>query len=65
MIAKSSHGWALIEEERRKYGDNAVRRGITAFGPSAIEMVGTKVIGPVDGKVRKRVARHEFESQQL
>jgi hypothetical protein len=31
MIAKSSRGWATIEEERRKHGDNAVRRGAMAF----------------------------------
>jgi hypothetical protein len=29
VIRESSLGWALIEEERRKYGDDAVRRGIT------------------------------------
>jgi hypothetical protein len=28
VITKSSQGWALIEEERRKHGDNAVRRGL-------------------------------------
>ena len=31
VIAKSCHGWALIEEERRKHGDNAVRRGMIAL----------------------------------
>jgi hypothetical protein len=30
-IVKSCHGWALIEEERRKHGDSAVRRGFTAL----------------------------------
>src|SRR5437899_2603810 len=28
VISKTFGGWALIEEERRKHGDNAVRRGI-------------------------------------
>jgi hypothetical protein len=28
VIEKSCSGWALIEEERRKYGDEAVRRGV-------------------------------------
>ena len=31
MISKSPHGWALIEEERRRYGDNAIRRGLVSF----------------------------------
>jgi hypothetical protein len=31
VLAKSSRGWALIEEERRKHGDKAVRRGVMAF----------------------------------
>jgi hypothetical protein len=31
MISKSHHGWGLIEEERRRHGDNAVRRGIKSF----------------------------------
>jgi hypothetical protein len=31
VIAKSCYGWALIEEERRKHGDNPVRRGVTAL----------------------------------
>jgi hypothetical protein len=28
VMTELSPGWALIEEERRKHGDNAVRRGI-------------------------------------
>ncbi|HXI43674.1 MAG TPA: hypothetical protein VNH18_05280 [Bryobacteraceae bacterium] len=31
VITKSTHGWGLIEEERRKHGDNAVRRGAMAL----------------------------------
>lgn len=31
VIPKSSHGWALLEGERRKHGDDAVRRGAMAF----------------------------------
>jgi len=30
VMARSSSGWDLIEKERRKYGDTAVRRGIMA-----------------------------------
>ena len=30
VMAGSSSGWALIEEERRKHGDAAVRRGLMA-----------------------------------
>jgi hypothetical protein len=30
-MTESSLGWALIEEERRKHGDNAVRRGIVVW----------------------------------
>lgn len=30
VVAKSCQGWALIEEQRRKHGDIAVRRGVTA-----------------------------------
>ena len=31
VIPITSHGWTLIEEERRKHGDKAVRRGAKAF----------------------------------
>jgi hypothetical protein len=31
VVAKRSHGWALIDEERRKHGDKAVRRNVMAF----------------------------------
>ena len=31
VISKSSHGWARIDEERRKHGDSAVRRGLVAL----------------------------------
>ena len=31
VITKSSRGWELIEEERRKHGDSAVRRGLMVF----------------------------------
>lgn len=31
VVSKSSLGWALFEEERRKYGDSAVRHGAMAF----------------------------------
>lgn len=30
VIERSSSGWVLIENERRQYGDAAVRRGILA-----------------------------------
>ena len=30
VVDRASAGWALIEEERRKHGDKAVRRGISA-----------------------------------
>jgi hypothetical protein len=30
VIAKSTRGWRVIEEERRKHGDKAVRRGVMA-----------------------------------
>lgn len=30
-ISPNLRGWDLIEEERRRYGDNPVRRGIMAF----------------------------------
>ena len=30
VITNSSRGWELIEEERRKHGDEAVRRGLMA-----------------------------------
>jgi hypothetical protein len=38
VISKSSHSWALFEEERRKHGDNAVRCGTMASRPAAVEM---------------------------
>lgn len=31
VIAKSSHGWDVIEEARRQHGDDAVRRGLRTF----------------------------------
>ena len=31
VIRASLHGWELIEEERRKYGDGAVRRGLASL----------------------------------
>ena len=31
VIPKSSRGWELFEEQRRKHGDYAVRRGAIAF----------------------------------
>jgi hypothetical protein len=31
VVSQSSQGWALFEEERRKHGDDAVRRGAMAF----------------------------------
>jgi hypothetical protein len=30
-ISPSVHGWDLIEEERRKHGDDAVRRGLASL----------------------------------
>jgi hypothetical protein len=37
VIRESSLGWALIEEERRKHGDNAVRRGIMGCDHRAVK----------------------------
>jgi len=37
VIGESSHGWRVVEEERRKYGDNAVRRGIMHCDRRAVE----------------------------
>jgi len=31
IIRPSLRGWGLIEEERRKHGDDAVRRGLTSM----------------------------------
>jgi hypothetical protein len=31
VLRKSLQGWRLIEEQREKYGDNAVRRGVMTF----------------------------------
>jgi hypothetical protein len=31
VIKTSSRGWELIEEERRKHGDHAVRRALTTW----------------------------------
>jgi len=31
VLAKSCRGWALVEEARRKYGDDAVRRGMMSL----------------------------------
>ena len=42
VIARSCHGWALIEEERRKHGDNAVRRGITALDRRPLKWLARK-----------------------
>jgi hypothetical protein len=37
VMTASSLGWALIEEERRKHGDNAVRRGIMGYEHRAVK----------------------------
>ena len=37
VIAKSSRGWAVIEGERRKHGDSAVRRGVRAFDRKSLK----------------------------
>jgi hypothetical protein len=37
VMTESCMGWALIDEERRKYGDNAVRRGIMGCDHRAVK----------------------------
>jgi hypothetical protein len=37
VITESSLGWTLIEEERRKHGDSAVRRGIRSCDHRAVK----------------------------
>ena len=42
VVAKSCQGWALIEEQRRKHGDVAVRRGVTACDRRPLKWQGPK-----------------------
>ena len=51
-IERSSLGWAIIEEARRKHGDNAVRRGVMAIDRRPL-----KWQSPKQGSLWKNVPR--------
>ena len=49
-VQRSVTGWALIEEERRVYGDTKVRRGMMAFDRSPLRWEGPQPAGTPEVK---------------